>query len=345
MLRCLPFAIALMSAHAAAPPSPPKNAPTPALTPEQEVTQFRHDEINLLALRADARSLAAAALMANADAADPHRPGALKPPALLERAQKAAPDDVLVWWATATLECHGNEKPCPQGETLQKLETLDAQNAAMWTFSVVRAQRSGDAPAARAALTSAGQAQRYEDYFGKVIGMVEEAENILPVSDEVIRASGQINASPEGYRLISAAGIAASTFPPLQKALETACADGETDADVRADCTSVARKMAASGSLGARGFGVAHLLAWLPAGADRDAARLREHALGWHTQSIGELAERLAGDPQITRIYVDELRATGSESAAVLAVLHSQGVALEPPADWRPPHADGSNPP
>ena len=78
-------------------------------------------------------------------------------------------DNVLVWWVTASVDCHGAIKSCPHQETLQKLESLDAGNAAVWALSLWRAQQANDAPAARAALASAAQATKYNDYFGAVI--------------------------------------------------------------------------------------------------------------------------------------------------------------------------------
>jgi hypothetical protein len=349
MPRCILFLLLPLAAAAQPQPAAPAAAPTASkakteaaaeLTPEQRVTQFRRDEINLLALRADAPALLAAAVLAVPDANDAHRPAALKPPALLARAQAAAPDDVRVWWVTAGVDCHATDQPCPQTETLQKLENLDAQNAAVWLLSLLRAERAKDAPAARAALTSAAQAPRFDDYFGKLLALIVAGERILPVGDEVIRASGQLNASDEGYRLITAAGAAAAILPPVREALTGACRDAAKDKDLAADCLTVAKKLAVAGSLGAQNFGIRQWLAWLPADADTAAAKAAQRALAWHALRIGDLAERLADDPDVTRVYLQALDDTGTETGAVYAVLRSQGVALEPPADWQPP-ADG----
>jgi hypothetical protein len=312
------------------------------MTPEQTMTQFRRDQINILALRGETPSLVSAALLAQIDAKDPNRPAALKTPGLLAHAQRTGPDDILLWWTTAGIECRENAKDCPQVETLQKLEALDAQNAAVWTLSLMRAQATGDAPGARAALISAAQAQRYDDYFGKMMAMLDDAEHILPVSDEVIRASGQLNASVEGFQLVNAAGVAVRALPPISAAVSTACRDAAAPSDLNADCIAVARKMAASGSLAARDAGLTLLVALLPTGADQNAARDQSRAQAWQNQRIGELAEQLADDQHVTRTYAQALHETGTESAAVLAVLRLEGATLQPPADWRPP--DGAPP-
>ncbi|MEP6484669.1 MAG: hypothetical protein ABJB01_09475 [Rudaea sp.] len=318
----------------------PADAAPAEMTPEQRMTQFRRDQINLLALHGDTPSLLSAALLAQSDANDPKRPNALKSPSLVAHAQRTGPDDVSVWWTAASIECRDRPKDCPQVETLQKLEALDAQNAAVWVFSLMRAQNSGDQTGARAALTSAAQSQRYDDYFGKTMAMLEDAEHILPVSDEVIRASGQLNASVEGFQLVNAAGVAVRAMPPLAAAVSSACRDGTAGSDLNSDCIAIAKKMVASGSLGAKNAGLSVLIALFPAGADQNAARDQLRALTWQTMRIGEQAEQLADDQRITRIYATALHASGTEAAAVVAVLRSQGVAMDPPADWRAPEPD-----
>ena len=339
MPRCLFFLFALIVTPAFAQmlaPAPDATPPSPEMTPEQRLAQFRHDEINLLALRADAHSLLAAALMAAPDAADKGRPAALKTPALLARAQKYGADDTLVWWAAAGLECHAVPKACPAAETLQQLEKTDAQNAAMWSLLFAHARQAKDDVSARAALTSAAQSALYDDHFGALIALLDEAADILPVGEEILRASGQDGVSPAGYRLTTAAGIAASLPQPGLRAVAEACQDSANDAGLAADCIALAQKIADSGSLITRSYGVKLLIDLLPAGAQQDAAKARARTLAWQTQRIGEFGGRLADDSRLTRVYLDALGLRGQEIDAVQAVLRNQGVAVEPPADWKP---------
>lgn len=343
MSRFILLCLVLVAVPALAQPLLPQDQRakgTQEMTPEQRMTQFRRDQINILALRGEAPSLLSAALLAQTDAKDPSRPAALKSPALLAHAQRTGQDEILVWWTAAGIECRENPKECPQVETLQKLESLDAQNAAVWALSLLRAQETNDAPAARAALTSAAQAQRYDDYFGKTMAMLEEAEHILPVSDEVIRASGQLNASVDGFQLVNAAGVAARAMPPISAAIAEACRDAAPPSDLNADCVAVAKKMSVSGSLAAKDAGLKLLVNLLPSGSDQNAARDQERTLLWQTQRIGELADQLADDQRVTRVYAQALHESGTEIAAVFAVLRSQGAAMEPPAGWHPPDSD-----
>jgi hypothetical protein len=336
---CILFLLALAAAPASAQMLAPQaeTAPTPQLTPEQLLAQFHHDEINLLALRADAHPLLAAALMATPDAADKSRPAALKTPALLAKAQKFGADDTLVWWVTAGVECHDAKKACPDTETLQQLERTDAQNAAVWALAFAHAQAAKDDTTARAALTSAAQSAQYDDHFGALIAIVDTAAGILPVSEEILRAGGQGAVGTEGFKLTYAAGIAASLPQPGLRAIVETCKSAGNDASLAADCIAVAQKIADCGSLITRGYGIALLADLTPAGAPHEAANARVRVQAWLTQRIGELGERLAGDPRLTKVYVDALATRGQEIDAVQAVLSQQGVALQPPADWKAP--------
>jgi hypothetical protein len=340
MLHRLVFVFGLAAATAFAQPAAPASdtAPlSPEMTPEQRLTQFRHDQINLLALRADAHSLLAAALMATPDAADKSRPAALKSPALVARAQKAGTDDAVVWWATAEMECHATPRTCPATETLQQLEKADAQNAAMWSLAFAHAQQANDDATARAALTSAAQAAQYDDHFGALIVLLNDAADILPIDEEILRASGQSGVSIAGYKLTSAAGLAASLPQPGLRAIVDVCHGNANDSGIAADCVAIAEKIADSGSLITRAHGVKLLTDLLPAGAQQDTVKSRIRTLAWQTQRISELGGRLADDARLTRVYLEALRQRGQEIDAVQAVLRNQGVALEPPADWKAP--------
>jgi len=310
---------------------------SPQMPPEQRLAQFHHDQINLLALRGDAHSLLAAALMALPDAADKARPAALKTPALLAHAQKLAADDALVWWASAGVECRAAAKDCPSTDTLQNLEKSDAQNAAIWGLALAHARQAKDAMTTRAALTSAAQSAQYDDHFGALIALLDDAADILPIGEEILDASGQRGVSAEGFKLTYAAVVAASLPQPGLRALDEQCKDAQADAALAADCVAVAQKIADSGSLITRGVGSQLLLSLLPAGASQDAARAHARTLAWQTQRIGELGDRLANDPPVTRVYLEALHQRGQEVDAVQAVLRNQGAALEPANEWKSP--------
>jgi hypothetical protein len=348
MSRCLFFAFALIAAPAFAQPLAPDAGnppPSPVMPPAQVLAQFHHDEINLLALRGDAHSLLAAALMATVDADDPARPKVLKTPALLARAQKADDADALVWWVSAALECRGKAKACPSEETLAQLQKADPANAATWMWALRPAQKPGSAATARAALTSAASAARYDDYFGTLTSILYESAGILPIQESVLRASNQPGVSASGFKLTYAAGIAVALPLPYLATLAKTCQNSASDAGLAQDCIAIMQKMADSGSLSARNIGASQLMRLIPSGSAHDAAAAQARTLAWRMQNMGSVADRLANDSRVTGLYTQTLRASGREIDAVDAVLRSQGVALEPPADWQPPAANAPTQP
>ena len=343
MLRCILFAGTLLALPVFAQPvaaPAPADAPAPEMSREQKLTQYRHDQINLLALRPEAESVLAAALLADADADDKTRPAGLKPPALLKRAQSIGENSAMVWWATAAAECRAAAKTCPETATLQKLESVDPENAAVWMLAMWHAQQANDAPAARAALASAAQAKRYNDFFGALVSAVYVAQDVLPMSNDLLNATGA-DASVAGYRLVTAANLVlGKAASPGGRALAQACHGADAaDAALVADCVAVARKMELSGSLFAQNAGLALREELLPAGPERDALQARKLKLAWQMERMSELAASLATDMRVTRTYTQELAASGDESAAVAAVLRSKGIGLEPPAGWHPAEA------
>jgi len=346
MPRCILLLIALFAAPAFAQPFAPDAAPpSPEMPPAQLLAQFHHDEINLLALRGDAHSLLAAALMAQTDADDPARPKALQTPALLARAQKADDADALVWWVSAALDCRGKAKTCPREETLAQLEKSGADNAANWLWALGSAQNPSNAATARAALTSAAQAARFDDYFGTLTSVLYQATGILPVEENILRASNQPGVSPAGFRLTYAAGIAIAVPLPYLMTLAKTCQSSQSDAGLAQDCIAIMQKMADSGSLSTRNIGVSQLMRLVPSGAAHDTAVAQARTLAWRMQHIGELGVRLANDSRVTGVYTQALGGSGREIDAVDAVLRLQGIALEPPADWQPPAPNAASEP
>jgi hypothetical protein len=105
-----------MAPEPAAPAAPLVNpqaaAASSAQAEQKRFEQFRRDLVSLVALRADADLLVAAAELAYADSEDKGRPAALKSPSLIKRAQKFGPDIPFVWWVSTFLECGAKGTSC-----------------------------------------------------------------------------------------------------------------------------------------------------------------------------------------------------------------------------------------
>ncbi len=184
-----PVSAPAANADATSAPMPPMDATR--LTPsesaqhaaeEKSFTQYRHDLINLLALRADPDLLIAAAQLAYPDTPVDSRPPALKTPTLLKRAQKYGADDALVWWISAFLQCTPTSV-CPAPEVAQKLEEIDADNVAAWLPALSTEKDPGKS---RAVLTSMAQAKRFDDYWARNVRATYRALETLPVPADVL---------------------------------------------------------------------------------------------------------------------------------------------------------------
>lgn len=347
MLRLPALALLLWSActgalaQTAAPPPPPaaadatESAAAGASAEQQHFEQFRRDLVNLLALRADAQLLVAAAELAYPDSADPARAAPLKSPALLARAQKFGADNALVWWISTFIGCAGDGAKC-QADAAAKLQQVAADNAAAWLPSLHAAK---DAGAARALLASMAQAPRFDDYWSASVLAVYRALQVLPVPAEVL--SHGLNTTAARVNLATSVG---GGFLPNYARLGELCApaDGGDEA-LTADCLAVAKLLESGGTFRSQavGFGIEDRL--LPPGTARDVLRARQRASAWQKQQFLELSARFPRDEALAQAYTEVLAAQPNELAAVTALLRSQHVFTEPPPGWQP--KDGDAPP
>ena len=97
--------------------------------------------------------------------------------------------------------------------------------------------------------------------------------------------------------------------------------------------------MELSGSINSQNAGLNLKMTLEPPGPEQDATRARQRVVSWQILRISDLGDRLAADPALSHLYTQALNESGDESAGVLAVLRSQGVALEPPPGWKAPQA------
>lgn len=316
-------------ATAATPVAPDHNA---------QLNQYRRDLINLLALRASAPPLIAAALLATPDADDKDRPPSLKAPALLKRARAAAPDDALVWWVSANLECVRDGNSCAHADMLQKLESIDSDNAAVWLFSLARAQQAQNAQLARAALTSAAQAKRFDSYFAAATQTVFNGMGTLPAPEDVL-----VDGTQDALRITWAMGFSAVLAAQILAPLSTLCADPDAaDTALVSDCLALAQKMEFGSNFIEQGTGLIMRGKLLPEGPDRAAVQARFLALRWQQVQFFALTDTWVRDPSLSKLYAGTWIERGSEVAATYAVLRARGIALDPPPDWRPPEAADS---
>ncbi len=296
---------------------------------------FRHDLVNLLILRADGRSLAAAAQIAAPDADDPTRLAVKKTPGLLQRALHFGGQDPLVLWVASSNVCQTNPG-CADAAALSKLQTVDADNAAAWLRSFPADDNSARATAIVARMA---QAQRYDDYWGANVVALVHALEILPVPASVTRQGVGVDAA----RINFATSIASTLLPSQLKQLAVFCRDAAgKDAALISDCIAVARKLETGGTFISQKIGFVIEEALVPPGVDRDIMHARERSAAWQQEQFLTLSSRFSREPAVAQSYVRLLGSEKNEIAANLVLLREQSIHSDPPAGWQPPGASAA---
>src|SRR5438445_4157675 len=325
------------SAPAETTPSPvPPATPAPR-TDEEVLAVFRHDLINLLALGADGRVLAAAAQIAAPDQNDPSRMALKKTPGLIKRALQFAPNDPFVLWIAASNPCM--TKPgCADAAALTTLQKADADNAAVWlrTFPA-----EGNPAKAQAIVARMAQAPRYDDYWAADVVALYHALESMPVPELILRQG----MSTQAARVNFASSMASAMLPAELKQLGKFCSsvDAAKDAGGAADCLNVAKKLETSGTFISQNIGFAiedHYVT----GTDREVMGARQRSAAWQREKFLEIAARFNREPALAESYIRLLGSEQNELAAVPALLREQSIHTDPPGGWQAPQAKAPDP-
>lgn len=314
-------------------PSPEAALPAPAATAtdaEKAFAVFRHDLINLLILNADPHLLVAAAQIAAPDEKDPTRSAVKKTPELLKRAQKFGPQDPLVLWVSAANACL--TKPgCADPTALKTLQTVDADNTAVWLLSF---PNDDNAEKSRAIVARMAQTQRYDDFWAADVVAIYHALETLPVPEDVTRQG----VGTEAARINFATSIASAILPVALQKLGKFCAAADSkDAALVSDCIAVARKLETGGTFISQGIGFTIEEALLAPGVDRDVMGARKRSAAWQKGQFFELSTRFTREPALAQSYVRLLVSEQNELATVIALLREQNLHTDPPGGWQPP--------
>lgn len=317
-------------AAGAAADSKPAPQAAPAAAEDPAFKLFRHDLINLLALSGDAHKQIAAAQIAAPDEGDPSRSAIKKTPALVKRALELGPQDPLVLWIAASNACL-TQPGCADPGALKTLQTIDADNTAVWLLSY---PADANAEKQRADVAHMAQTQRYNDYWGANVSALYHALEVLPVPKEIT----SLGLSSESARINFATSVASAFLPvPLQR-LHQFCSrlDPSKDEAAAADCLAVARKLETGGAFVAQGIGFAIEEALLQPGVDKDVMAARRRAATWQKEKFMELSARFAREPALAQAYIEALEKEPNEPSAVIAFLRGQKLHTDPPGDWQP---------
>ncbi|HEU0277547.1 MAG TPA: hypothetical protein VFQ95_07000 [Rhodanobacteraceae bacterium] len=333
-MRRVFFAAAVMlllgvgGAVAAAPPASTSRASAPATKPTSAdrkrmaaIEQYRHDLVNVIALRADRTYLLGAAFLARAFK-DP-TPG-LDFASLTERVAAASDAQAVDHWARLGA-CTDAE--CPDAKSLAWLEVHAGDNAAVWLMALDFAK---DEAARRKALHEAAVAKVYDDYYGQVLAAVATATLALPPLPATL--AGARHAQPnsaDGVRMLVALTAMqpypAPGFGPVDRLCNRRAAAG-----VKADCLKLAHTLQWGSSPLARAMGLR-----IQGELDPPAAATAHTAtanLKWQVAQYSTWLQHALAQPGPATAWLARARGGGTELSLMLATLRAANVPIDAPA-------------
>ncbi|PWK92608.1 hypothetical protein [Fulvimonas soli] len=289
---------------------------------------FQRDLVSVLAPRADAMPLLAAALLAR-PLPDPPRLSDFH--ALIGRAAAASDHGPAVDWVRLA-DCDERADACPNAAALAALVQEAPDNAAVWLLKLGLDLRDMKKDEARADLARAAAAKLYDDYTGASLQALASNVTLLPPPPAALGPQG----GPAGTQAVLVFGLAGTQPQPGLQAAAKLCEEGAGDAGVKADCLKLGKLLEWGSSPLARSLGL-HLRETLDDDPARqeDAKRARRD-LVWQVQNFAGLSARAPAEPALAQHLLALARSGGTEMSLVLAALRDRGIPTEPPADWEP---------
>ena len=317
----------------AASASTPASAAAPARSRDKALLAFQHDLVSVLAPRADAMPLLAAAILS--------RPLTDLPKfnnfhALIERAAQAdgATDiDAAISW-TRLADCDSSAKACPNTAALDQLTTQAPDNAAVWLLKLGEDTRNMKQDAARADLDKAANAKLYDDYAGTSLKALASSIGVLPPPAGTFDKANTSGAA--GVQAVLVYGLASAQPQPVLQVTAKLCESAAADAAIKADCLKLGKVLEWGSSPLGRSLGL-HLREVLADdSAQQEDAKHARLSLIWQVQNFSQLLGRAQNDAAVAQHLVTIARRGGTEMSVLLTALRDNGIPIEAPADWKP---------
>jgi hypothetical protein len=312
----------------------PPAAPAPSR--DKALLAYQHDLVSVLAPRADAMPLLAAAILS--------RPLTDLPKfnnfhGLIDRADHAdgAADIAAAISWTRLADCDSKADACPNASALEQLTTQAPDNAAVWLLKIGEDTRNMKQDAARADLDKAANAKLYEDYAGTSLKALANSVGILPPPADTYDSANTSGAA--GVQVVLVYGLASAQPQPVLQVTAKLCESAAGDAAIKADCLKLGKVLEWGSSPLGRSLGL-HLrevLADDP--AQQEDAKHARLSLIWQVQSFSRLLARAQNDAAIAQHLVTIARRGGTEMSVLLTALRDNNIPTEAPADWQPPSA------
>lgn len=311
--------------------APPASRVTAAdAAQDQALLAFQRDLVSVLALRAEAQPLLAAALLARPLAA---QPAPLSFHELIKRAAAAPGFGPAVTWARLA-DCTSTPGQCPNPDAGKALVQEAPDNAAVWLLKLGVDVRARDHAAAREDLARAAAAKVYDDYVGTGLEVLAKTVGTLPPPAATLDPTYASGALATQVMLVFGLG---HTLP--QPALQVAaklCTAPDAEADTKADCLKLGKTLEWGSSPLARSLGL-HLRETLaPDPAQQSAAAQERINLAWQVQSFAKLNARALNERAVAQGLLSLARSGGTEMSLMLAALRESQISTEAPVGWSP---------
>ncbi len=304
---------------------------------DKALLAYQHDLVSVLAPRADAMPLLAAAIIA--------RPLTDLPKfnnfhGLIDRAAQAdgaADIQAAISW-TRLADCDSKADTCPNAAALEQLTTQAPDNAAVWLLKLGEDTRNMKQDAARADLEKAANAKLYDDYAGTSLKALANSVGVLPPSADTYDRANPGGAA--GVQVVLVYGLAAAQPQPVLQVTAKLCESAAGDASIKADCLKLGKVLEWGSSPLGRSLGL-HLrevLADDP--AQQEDAKHARLSLIWQVQSFSQLLGRAQSDAAMAQHLVNIARHGGTEMSVLLTALRDNDLPTEAPAGWKPPSSD-----
>lgn len=301
-------------------------------TPRTAMIQFQRDLVNVLALRAQARPLLGAALLARTL---PDPPDYVSYHALLTRAAKAPDAGPAVAWAQL-VDCDAKAMTCPNTQALAALEKQAPDNAAVWMMALGMAVHNDDEDAAHQALHKAAAAKHYDDYHGASLKALAKATAALPPPQALYDGKHGAASSPAGVRALLTFGLGGLQPMPGFHATARICDQNKDDDAIRATCLRLAKTLVWGSAPLARSLGL-HLQQTLSKDEDlRQQAKDARRNLTWQVRNFGKLTLKTQHDKTLAKHLLDLARKGGTQMSLILAALRAAHIPVQAPTGWHP---------
>lgn len=308
----------------------PAAVPSSAKARDAALLAFQRDLVSVLAPRADAQPLLAAALLAR-PLLNP--PEALSFHTLVGRAAETADTGAFVTWVRLA-DCDAAADSCPNHSAVDRLQEQAPDNAAVWLLKLGTDTHALKPDAAREDLARAAAAKLYDDYTGASLQALAASIGILPPPPATLDPAHTAGVS--GVQAVLVFGLAGTQPQPALQITAKLCENATDDAAIKADCLKLGQLLEWGSSPLARSLGL-HLREVLAAdpAQQADAKRARIN-LTWQVQNFAQLSARVPNDKALAQHLLALARSGGNEMSLLLAALRDNGIPTDAPADWSP---------